>query len=146
MMQYIKLNYVAKISLTVATALVLQACSGLQQDLQWVATKQDGNLDVALAICEAKAEEAAQSLKLKYATLQAEQKSSCEQSKQSNKENVTVYGDAVVINGRQQVRPDYTICGADAGTSFANALAVSKQRKLSLKSCMAESGFIAVEK
>ena len=140
-----RINNSVKRILTITTVWILQACSGLQQDLQWVGIKQDANLDAALAICEAKAEEAAQSLKLKYATLQAEKQSSCEQSKQSKKENVTVYGDAVVINGKQQVRPNYTICGPDAGTSFSNALTVSKQRKLSLKSCMAENGFIASE-
>lgn len=143
--KHMRINNSVKRILTITTVWILQACSELQQDLQWVGIKQDANLDAALAICEAQAEAAAQSLKVKYEDLRIKDKLSCEQSKQSRKENVTIYGDAVVINGRQKIDPDYTICVADPGTSFSNALAVSRQRKLSLKSCMAENGFIASE-
>lgn len=142
MIKHTKINSFTKSSLTIASALILQACSNLQQDLQWIATEPDQNLDLALSICEAKAEQDTQAIKLKYAELGAKEKSACEQGKQKNENNVTVYGDAIIVEGKgiQPIQPDYTVCGY-SGTSIAGAVAASKQRKLSLKACMAEKGF-----
>lgn len=142
MIKHTKVSSLANRSLTIASAFILQACSNLQQDLQWIATEPDSNLELALAICEAKAEQDTQAIKLKYEELGAKERSACEQGKQKSENNVTIYGDAVIVKdkGIQPIRPDYTVCGS-SGTSVAGAVAASKQRKLSLKACMAEKGF-----